>query len=103
MNRIEFLHAIDYGDKQIVDIMVNHLDQCMILYDLVNSSNRVTRLDNTNNSVSFQIDLLDTQSTELLLNKINTVPNVSRYGRNVIHIQSKPISNQSIILQMTKM
>ena len=35
MNRIEFLHAIDYGDKQIVDIMVNHLDQCMILYDLV--------------------------------------------------------------------
>lgn len=102
MDRVEFLHAIDYGDKSINDMIINHLDQCMILYDLVNSSDKVKRIEDANNTVSFQIDLFDNKSTEVLLNKINATPNISRYGRNVVNINFSVISDNSIVIKMTK-
>ncbi len=102
MDRVEFIHAIDYGDKSINEIVVNHLDQCMILYDLVNSSDKIKRVDSGNNSVSFQIDLLDNKSTEVLLNKISATPNLCRYGKNIININLSVVSDNSVVLKMTK-
>jgi len=102
MDRVEFLHAIDYGDKSINEIVVNHLDQCMILYDLVNSSDKIKRVEDGNNTVSFQIDLVDSQSTAVLIGKINATPNLCRYGKNLININLSAVSDNSVILKMTR-
>lgn len=102
MDRVEFLHAIDYGDKSINEMVVNHLDQCMILYDLVNSSDKVKRIDSGNDTVSFQIDLVDSKSTEVLIGKINAAPNICRYGKNVVNINLSAISDNSVVLKMIK-
>lgn len=102
MDRVEFLHAIDYGDKSINEMVVNHLDQCMILYDLVNSSDKVKRIDSGNDTVSFQIDLVDSKSTEVLIGKINAAPNICRYGKNVVNINLSAISDNSVVLKMMK-
>ena len=102
MDRVEFLHAIDYGDKSINEIVVNHLDQCMILYDLVNSSDKVKRVEDGSNTVSFQIDLVDSQSTAVLIGKINATPNLCRYGKNLINIHLSAVSDNSVILKMTR-
>lgn len=102
MNRIEFLHAIDYGDKQIVDMIVNHLDQCMVLYDLINNYNTIKRLEDTQNNVSFQIDMKDSESIENFVNKVNNSPNVSRFCGHIVNMQIRIVSDKSIIISMTK-
>ena len=102
MDKVQFLNAINYGERQITDLIVNHLDQCMILYDLVNSSDKITRLNDTQTSVTFQIDSISQVDTARILNQINTVPMVVKYGTQLVRITPKTVSDKSIIIKMTK-
>ena len=102
MDKIQFLNAINYGEKQITDMIVNHLDQCMILYDLVNSSDKITRLSDTQTSVTFQIDSRSHEESAHILELVNTAPVVSKYGTQVVRISPKAVSDKSIMLKMTK-
>ena len=102
MNKVEFLHAIDYGNKQLVDLVINHLDQCMILYDLVNSEDRVKRLEDTVNNVSFQIDMKDLKSVENFVSKVNATPNISHFYGQTVNMQTRVVSDKSVIISMTK-
>ena len=102
MDKIQFLNAINYGEKQITDMIVNHLDQFMVLYDLVNSSDKITRLNDTPTSVTFQIDSENQNDSERIFSIVNTTPSVIRYGTQVVHMSSKVVSNKSLIIKMTK-
>lgn len=102
MDKVQFMNAINYGEKQITDMIVNHLDQCMVLYDLVNSSDKITRINDTQTSVTFQIDSRNKKDTAKILESISIAPVVVKYGAQFIRITPKAISDKSLILKMTK-
>lgn len=102
MDKVQFLNAINYGEKQITDMIVNHLDQCMVLYDLVNSSDKITRIHDTPTSVTFQIDSKSQEDSERIINTVNAAPAVIRYGTQVVRMAPKAVSDKTILLKMTK-
>ena len=102
MDKVQFLNAINYGEKHITDMIVNHLDQCMVLYDLVNSSDKITRISDTQASVTFQIDSRSRKDTARILESVSITPAVIKYNNQVDRMTPKVISDKSIVLKMTK-
>ena len=101
MDKVQFMNAINYGGKHITDMIVNHLDQCMALYDLVNSTDKITRLSDSQTTVTFQIDSRSKKDTARILESISIAPAVVKYGTQVVRMTPKAISDRSIILKMT--
>ena len=106
MDRIQFLHSInrDKSSKSIAELVVNHLAENTLLYDLIGGSANGSRslVDTIDNSYEMHIVDDNVDRIGKLKSRLDPVRNtiVPIYGRNLL-IEYRAVSKKHISIRLT--
>ena len=85
-----------------VDIIRYYYDQLMLLYDLIESYDYISVIDNSTNRISFQVFSHDQQTINRLIEKINSHKSNPIYGKPILS-EYYLKGNDSVIISMVKL